>query len=100
MNDNYKFSLNGKIIDSSSKVIRCEETQRILGCLPQSYRDILYYLHTNQNDVICKDHLADIAWQGKKIKPSSVVVAISEIRSLLGQDVILTIHNEGYVLNV
>ncbi|USD63668.1 helix-turn-helix domain-containing protein [Vibrio sp. SCSIO 43140] len=100
MNSNYRFILDGKVIDSASKIIRCEETRRILGCLPRNYRDILHYLYDNPNDVISKAELADIGWQGKNVKLSSVVVAISEIRGLMGQDVILTIHNEGYVLNV
>ncbi|WP_112477938.1 helix-turn-helix domain-containing protein [Vibrio variabilis] len=100
MNSDYRFTLNGKVIDSTSKVIRCEETRHILGCLPRNYRDILYHMYANSNDVISKSELADVGWNGKKVKLSSVVVAISEIRALLGQDIILTIHNEGYVLNV
>lgn len=100
MNCNYNFSLNGKVIQSSSKVIRCEKTHRIIGCLPKNYRDILYYLHTNNKEVISKSQLANIGWDGKEVKLSSVVVAISEIRNLFGQESILTIHNEGYALNL
>lgn len=98
VNHRYNFEISKKIIDSETRVIRDSITKNIVGSLSKPYRNILHFFYCYPNEVISKTKIKSVGWEGKIVSESSVLVAISEIRILVGKNRILTISGEGYML--
>lgn len=89
--------VNGKVIELNTKLIRNLENGYIVGTMPLAYRKMILSMNRQRGQLFSVRQLKNIGWEGEKVTNSSVIVAISEIRSILGDSLILTITGEGYV---
>lgn len=89
--------INKKVISSHTKLVKCSETMKIVSFLSKPHRDIIFHLFKNSGVIYSKKELKCIGWQGKKVSNSSVLVAISEIRQVIGDRSIMTVTGEGYM---
>lgn len=98
-NDTFTFNveIGGKLITSNTRLVRDTQNQQVVGQLSKPLRNIVYAFSALQGQVLTKEQIRRIGWQGKKISNSAVVVAISDIRTLLGNSTITTVTNEGYI---
>ncbi|WP_017222981.1 winged helix-turn-helix domain-containing protein [Moritella dasanensis] len=99
MVEEYKLEIDGKIISSKTKVILDSDSGLMLAIISRPQRNIIHMLYKNAGMIFSKQNIKDIGWPGRIVSNSSVVVAISEIRSVLGNDKIITISGEGYFFN-
>ena len=94
---NAVLEVNGKVIELNTKLIRNVDNGYVLGTMPLAYRKIILFMNRHRGQLFSVRQLKDIGWESEKVTNSSVIVAISEIRSILGDGLILTITGEGYV---
>ncbi|GIC75462.1 winged helix-turn-helix domain-containing protein [Moritella sp. F3] len=99
MLDEYELEIDGKIISSKTKVILDSDTGLMLAIISRPQRNIINVLYNNAGIIFSKQDIKDIGWPGRVVSNSSVVVAISEIRSVIGNNRIITISGEGYLFN-
>lgn len=97
--DEFHFQLDDKIISSKTKVVLEEKTGSIVAIISRPQRNIIHYLYENAGRILTKQQIKKIGWPGRMVSNSSVVVAISEIRSVFGDDKIITISGEGYMFS-
>ncbi|WP_102386696.1 winged helix-turn-helix domain-containing protein [Vibrio cyclitrophicus] len=95
--NNVVIELNGKIVELHTKLIRNVENGYVLATLPLAYRKITLFMNRHRGELFSVGQLKKIGWENEKVTNSSVIVAISEIRSLFGDGLIITITGEGYV---
>ncbi|WKY60636.1 helix-turn-helix domain-containing protein [Vibrio sp. SNU_ST1] len=89
--------LNGKIVELNTKLIRNVENGYVLATMPLAYRKIILFMNRHRGKLLSVSQLKKIGWGSEKVTNSSVIVAISEIRTLFGDGLIITITGEGYV---
>ncbi|MCC4857837.1 winged helix-turn-helix domain-containing protein [Vibrio lentus] len=94
---NAVLEVNGKVIELNTKLIRNVDNGYVLGTMPLAYRKIILSMNRHRGQLFSVRQLKNIGWESEKVTNSSVIVAISEIRSILGDGLILTITGEGYV---
>ena len=94
----YNFEISNNIIDSESRIIINSLTSKMVASLSKPYRNILYLFYLFPNKVLSKLEIMSAGWEGKTVSESSVVVAISEIRAVVGSNRIITVTGEGYML--
>ncbi|KAB0480588.1 helix-turn-helix domain-containing protein [Vibrio sp. IB15] len=94
---NEVLEVNGKVIELNTKLIRNIENGYIVGTMPLAYRKMILFMNRHRGQLFSVPQLKNIGWEGETVTNSSVIVAISEIRSILGDGLILTITGEGYV---
>lgn len=94
---NAVLEVNGKVIELNTKLIRNVDNGYVLGTMPLAYRKIILFMNRHRGQLFSVRQLKNIGWESEKVTNSSVIVAISEIRSILGDGLILTITGEGYV---
>lgn len=94
---NAVLEVNGKVIELNTKLIRNVDNGYVLGTMPLAYRKIILFMNRHRGQLFSVRQLKNIGWESEKVTNSSVIVAISEIRSILGNGLILTITGEGYV---
>ncbi|WP_232784088.1 winged helix-turn-helix domain-containing protein [Moritella sp. Urea-trap-13] len=97
--EEFKVEIDGKIISSKTKVILDSKTGLMLAIISRPQRNIINVLYNNAGIIFSKQDIKDIGWPGRIVSNSSVVVAISEIRSIIGNNKIITISGEGYLFN-
>ncbi|MEZ8286089.1 transcriptional regulator [Vibrio splendidus] len=85
-------------IRTKTKLVRKEGCGSIVGTLSEPHRKVLFYLYQNKGVVVSKNILRRIGWSEKDVTSASVLVAIYEIRRVIGDQCIYTIPNEGYLL--
>ena len=95
--NNVVLELNGKIVELNTKLIRNVENGYVLATMPLAYRKIILFMNRHRGELFSVGQLKKIGWESEKVTNSSVIVAISEIRSLFGDGLIMTITGEGYV---
>ncbi|MBY7729878.1 winged helix-turn-helix domain-containing protein [Vibrio bathopelagicus] len=95
-----KLIINNKEFQLTTKIVRKQGCGSIIGTLSEPHRRVLFYLYQNKGNVINKQLLKRVGWAGKAVTSASVLVAVCEIRRILGCKCIHTISNEGYLLNV
>ncbi|MEZ8019996.1 transcriptional regulator [Vibrio splendidus] len=93
-----KIVLNMREIHTKTKLVRKEGCGSIVGTLSEPHRKVLFYLYQNKGVVVSKNILRRIGWSEKDVTSASVLVAIYEIRRVIGDQCIYTIPNEGYLL--
>ena len=94
---NEVLEVNGEVIELNTKLIRNLENGYIVGTMPLAYRKMILAMNRHRGQLFSVPQLKKIGLEGEKVTNSSVIVAISEIRSILGDGLILTITGEGYV---
>ncbi|MEZ8289323.1 helix-turn-helix domain-containing protein [Vibrio sp. 10N.237.312.B06] len=94
---NVILELNGKIVELDTKLIRNVENGYVLATMPLAYRKIILFMNQNRGKLFSVGQLKKIGWENGSVTNSSVIVAISEIRSLFGDGLIITITGEGYI---
>lgn len=97
--EEFYVEIDGKIISSKTKVVLDAETGLMLTIISRPQRNIINVLYNNAGIIFSKKDIKDIGWPGRIVSNSSVVVAISEIRSVIGNNKIITISGEGYLFN-
>ncbi|QFI38661.1 hypothetical protein FR932_12770 [Moritella marina ATCC 15381] len=97
--EEFVVEIDGKIISSKTKVVLDAETGLMLTIISRPQRNIINVLYNNAGIIFSKKDIKEIGWPGRVVSNSSVVVAISEIRSVIGNNRIITISGEGYLFN-
>ncbi|MEZ8286088.1 transcriptional regulator [Vibrio splendidus] len=97
LEQNEVLEVSGKVIELNTKLIRNLENGYVVGTMPLAYRKIILFMNRHRGQLFSVRQLKSIGWEGERVTNSSVIVAISEIRSILGDGLILTITGEGYV---
>ena len=93
----YSVEVDEKIITSETKLVRHKHTNQLIATLSLPLRNIIYGFVTCKGDLLNKEQIKMIGWPHKSVSNSSVLVAISEIRALIGDDKIITVTGEGYI---
>ena len=93
----YKFEIDNKIFSSETKLVRDLNNNQLIATSPKSIRNIIYGFYSHKGEVLTKEQLQSMGWPNKNISNSSIIVAIYDIRSLLGENKIITVTKEGYI---
>lgn len=97
--EEFVVEIDGKIISSKTKVVLDAKTGLMQTIISRAQRNIINVLYNNAGIIFSKKDIKEIGWPGRVVSNSSVVVAISEIRNVIGNHRIITISGEGYLFN-
>ena len=97
--EEFVVEIDSKIISSKTKVVLDAKTGLMQTIISRAQRNIINVLYNNAGIIFSKKDIKEIGWPGRVVSNSSVVVAISEIRSVIGNNKIITISGEGYLFN-
>lgn len=93
----YHFEIDNKVFSSETKLVIDRNDNQLITTSPRSIRNIIYGFYSHKGEVLTKGQLQNMGWPNKNVSNSSIIVAIYDIRSLLGENAIKTITNEGYI---